>query len=60
MRAWIGRRDVDGGLGRESAAIEKSGDDQPAKDHPDVGQVSSVLSVVEGHDWLAPRPLSRG
>lgn len=46
MRAWIGIRDVNGGLGRESAAIEKSEDGQPAKDHPDDGQVLSTPLVV--------------
>ena len=58
MRTWIGIRDVNSGLGRESAAIEESGGDQPAKDLPDIGQVSSVplvarrtlLVAVDGQD----------
>ena len=48
MRTLIGIRDINGGLGRESAVIEDSRHDRPAKDHPKVGRVSSVPLVAGG------------
>lgn len=39
-------RNVNGGLGRQSAAIEENEDDQPAKNRPDVGQMPSVPLVA--------------
>jgi len=49
VRAWVGIRDANGGLGRGSAAIEESECNKPAKDRPDVGQVPFVpLAAREG------------
>ena len=55
VRACIGVRDINGGLGRESAAMENSKHDIPAKDHPDIGQVPSVPLVAGGTRWIDHR-----
>ena len=46
VRAWIGTREVNGGLEEKSAAIENSRCDKPGKYRPDVGQVPYVPLVA--------------
>ena len=47
MRAWTGVRNINGGLGRGSVAIRNDQRDKPVKDHPGVGQASSIPLMAE-------------